>query len=276
MLSIFNQSAGQAPFVIAPCDPKCAPASVTLSPSFGRFLSRIANQGEASLISIFGTVGASLLRCREVECGDFIRNEFASKWHASSPDNINDASVYMDASAATVSTAGVWALLDTEHQRLFRDLNEGGNIYRPLGAVFHITIPEAIYRYQFGITDDNSSPADVDVDDYANFTFVENGCREVYIFVPRCYGPADTNTIHSDGGTTYESEYLNLASENDPDTAAVANWAVQKAYDVSGAQVATTIQTESWLVFGTPTVLNDFVKGQTKPVKFENLSIGAA
>lgn len=276
MLSIFNQSNTQPPVVVAPCDPKCAPAAAMLSPEFARLLARIAGAGEAQLISIFGQVGASLLRCREVNAADFIRNEFAAKWNSSSPDNVNDAGAYDGTAAATSASTGIWTNLATAHQRAFRDLNSGGLIYRPLGIVLHITVPASIYKYYFGITDDNSSPADADVDDYAMFNFTENGCREIYIFVPRSYGPADTNTIHSSQGDAYEGEFLNWASENDPNTSAVTNWLCQKALDVSGSQVAITIQAESWLVFATPAVLNDFVNKQVTPIKFENLTIGAA
>lgn len=259
---------------MAPCDPKCPPAAAMLPAEFARLLARIGTVESSALLAVFGPTGASMIKTREASAIDFIRMEFAAKWNSSSPDTVNDAGEYENTAATTSASAGVWGLLDSVHQRLFRDVAVSGEIYRPLGHVFHFTVPDSVYRFKVGLTGDNTSPLDAAVLDYATFQFTENQCREIYIFVPRSYGPDDTNTVHSANGDNYDGHFLNWASENDPITSAVTTWIVQQAYDVNGAQVAVSIQVESWAVFGTGPVLNNFVNKATETIRFENLAIG--
>lgn len=274
--SVFSSSANTTPPVrIETCKTPCPPAAANLPAQLPNLLFRTLGKGNALLLNVFGPNGGSLSVIRGVNSDQFIMQEFVTKWQTASPDNVNDAAVVQDDSAATVSTADTWALLHSDHQRAFRDYATGGVIYRPAGILLYIKVPASVYQYEFGLTNDNTSPVSASVSDKIIFTFGEDSCRDIYIFIPRTYDPNGTNTVHTDEAGQTQSQFLNFDSENDPDTSAVASYLVQRAFDVSQTQVAVTIQTNSWLVFPTERVIQA-LNGQKVTLSVQNLQIAAS
>lgn len=276
MLSIFNQNGGgrnSQSIRVETCQQACPPASNVVATSLPKAIKRGLDAEDFPIIAPFGPNGASQSSVRGVRVTSFQFTEFLSKWQTGAPDGQNDGAVVKETEAATVATADTWALAHNDHQRLFRDYATGSKIFRPIGQVFHIQVPSTVYKYQVGITDDNSSPLSAAVTDKLTFNFIEDQCRDIYLFVPRGYDPFGTNTVHTEEVNIAYAAFVNFASENDPNTASVTAYLAHRAFDVSGSQVAVTIPVNSWLLFPTENAIKAALGVDGAKFVFENQQI---